>query len=86
MRKRMCVLHSFGDFGLTLFYFRTKDTFIDGWVRTGDEVMINENSELFVLDRVKVLQKDRLSSAQGNLTTKMPLGNIQSSRIPSSPC
>ncbi|KAF9502460.1 phenylacetyl-CoA ligase [Pleurotus eryngii] len=37
----------------------TKETFIDGWVRTGDEVMINENSELFVLDRVKEILKVR---------------------------
>ncbi|KAF4606510.1 hypothetical protein EYR38_000564 [Pleurotus pulmonarius] len=37
----------------------TKETFIDGWVRTGDEVMINKNSELFVLDRVKEIFKVR---------------------------
>jgi hypothetical protein len=24
------------------------------WVRTGDEVMINENADLFVVDRLKV--------------------------------
>ncbi|KAG6853944.1 hypothetical protein C0991_012268 [Blastosporella zonata] len=32
----------------------TKETFIDGWVRTGDEVKIDENGELWILDRLKV--------------------------------
>ncbi|KAJ6520072.1 amp dependent CoA ligase [Mycena sanguinolenta] len=31
----------------------TKESFIDGWVRTGDEVIIR-NSEIFVVDRIKV--------------------------------
>lgn len=57
-----------GDIVLIIPCSRTKETFIDGWVRTGDEVMINENSEVFVLDRVKVLQKDGLSSRRVNLT------------------
>lgn len=44
---------------------RTKETFLyfdgkpDRWVRTGDEVMFNENSEIFVLDRLKELIKVR---------------------------
>ena len=39
---------------------RTAETFIymdgkpDRWVKTGDEVMFNENAEIFVLDRIKV--------------------------------
>ncbi|KAJ8488321.1 hypothetical protein ONZ45_g13993 [Pleurotus djamor] len=37
----------------------TKETFVNGWVRTGDEVMINENCEVFVLDRVKEIFKVR---------------------------
>ncbi|KAH9980137.1 amp dependent CoA ligase [Lactifluus volemus] len=37
----------------------TRETFIDGWVRTGDEAMINEKRELFVLDRVKEILKVR---------------------------
>ncbi|KAM6498476.1 amp dependent CoA ligase [Amanita muscaria] len=36
----------------------TKETFIDGWVRTGDEVMI-KNSEVFILDRIKEMIKVR---------------------------
>lgn len=32
----------------------TKETFIDGWVRTGDEVYINAEGDLFVVDRLKV--------------------------------
>jgi acyl-CoA synthetase (AMP-forming)/AMP-acid ligase II len=31
----------------------TAETFVDGWVRTGDEVIIRDD-EMFVVDRVKV--------------------------------
>lgn len=43
----------------------TKETFLyldgqpDRWVRTGDEVMFNENAEIFVLDRLKEIMKVR---------------------------
>jgi len=37
----------------------TKASFFDGWVRTGDEVIINEKSELFVVDRLKEIMKVR---------------------------
>ncbi|PSR76712.1 hypothetical protein PHLCEN_2v8309 [Hermanssonia centrifuga] len=43
----------------------TKETYIyfdskpDRWIRTGDEVMINEEAELFVLDRIKEIMKVR---------------------------
>ena len=33
---------------------RTKETFRDGWVHTGDEVYVNGANELFVVDRIKV--------------------------------
>lgn len=33
---------------------RTAETFRDGWVYTGDEVVINEKMEVFVKDRIKV--------------------------------
>ena len=32
----------------------TKETFIDGWVRTGDEVKIARNGDVFIVDRLKV--------------------------------
>ncbi|KAG5716650.1 4-coumarate--CoA ligase-like 7 [Termitomyces sp. T112] len=35
----------------------TKETFIDGWVRTGDEVKIDKNGELWILDRLKEIMK-----------------------------
>ncbi|KZT02013.1 amp dependent CoA ligase [Laetiporus sulphureus 93-53] len=35
----------------------TKETFVDGWVYTGDEVMFDDNGELFVIDRIKELLK-----------------------------
>jgi len=37
----------------------TKETFVDGWIYTGDEVIINEDAELFVVDRIKELLKVR---------------------------
>ena len=37
----------------------TKETFVDGWVRTGDEVTINENMEIFIIDRLKEMLKVR---------------------------
>ncbi|KAG5651179.1 hypothetical protein H0H81_009586 [Sphagnurus paluster] len=35
----------------------TKETFIDGWVKTGDEVKIDKNGELWILDRLKEIMK-----------------------------
>ncbi|KAI0275161.1 amp dependent CoA ligase [Gloeopeniophorella convolvens] len=37
----------------------TEETFVDGWVRTGDEVIIKENGDLFVVDRLKEIMKVR---------------------------
>ncbi|EJF61702.1 acetyl-CoA synthetase-like protein, partial [Dichomitus squalens LYAD-421 SS1] len=37
----------------------TAETFRDGWVHTGDEVIINERKEVFVVDRIKELIKVR---------------------------
>ncbi|KAI1786898.1 amp dependent CoA ligase [Ganoderma leucocontextum] len=37
----------------------TEETFLDGWVRTGDEVYFNERKEIFVVDRIKELIKVR---------------------------
>ncbi|KAK0443563.1 phenylacetyl-CoA ligase [Armillaria borealis] len=37
----------------------TKSAFIDGWVRSGDEVRFSESGELFVVDRLKELIKVR---------------------------
>lgn len=36
----------------------TAETFVDGWVRTGDEVVI-KNLEVFILDRIKEIMKVR---------------------------
>ncbi|GLB45474.1 putative AMP-binding enzyme [Lyophyllum shimeji] len=35
----------------------TKETFIDGWVRTGDEAKIDRNGEIWILDRLKEIMK-----------------------------
>jgi len=35
----------------------TKETFVDGWLHTGDEVIINEEAEIFVIDRIKEMVK-----------------------------
>ncbi|KAH6912861.1 phenylacetyl-CoA ligase [Coprinopsis sp. MPI-PUGE-AT-0042] len=37
----------------------TKETFIDGWVRSGDEVVIERTGEVVVLDRIKEIMKVR---------------------------
>ncbi|KAF5382321.1 hypothetical protein D9757_008482 [Collybiopsis confluens] len=37
----------------------TKETFIHGWVRTGDEARIDRNLEVWVLDRIKEIMKVR---------------------------
>ncbi|ESK95807.1 phenylacetyl- ligase [Moniliophthora roreri MCA 2997] len=37
----------------------TKETFLDGWVRTGDEAKVDENMEIWVLDRIKEIMKVR---------------------------
>jgi len=38
----------------------TAETFVDnGWVRTGDEVMIDKNNEMFIVDRLKEIMKVR---------------------------
>ncbi|KAI0734780.1 amp dependent CoA ligase [Fomitopsis betulina] len=37
----------------------TKETFADGWIYTGDEVVINEQKDVFVVDRIKELLKVR---------------------------
>ncbi|KAI9056488.1 phenylacetyl-CoA ligase [Trametes sanguinea] len=35
----------------------TKETFVDGWLRTGDEVLFDANGDMFVTDRIKELIK-----------------------------
>ncbi|RDB15274.1 4-coumarate--CoA ligase-like 7 [Hypsizygus marmoreus] len=37
----------------------TKETFVNGWIRTGDQVSISESNEVFVVDRLKELLKVR---------------------------
>jgi len=37
----------------------TKETFVNGWLRTGDEVKMNRKGEIFVLDRIKEMLKVR---------------------------
>jgi len=37
----------------------TKETFVDGWVHTGDEVLVRPNGDIFVVDRLKEIFKVR---------------------------
>lgn len=39
--------------------YSTKETYIDGWVHTGDEAMINKDVDVFIIDRLKELIKVR---------------------------
>lgn len=45
---------------------RTKETFVDGWVHTGDEVVINDKLEVFVVDRLKVRNLCELQCNRAN--------------------
>ena len=38
----------------------TRETFVDGWVYTGDEGYVNEKKELFIIDRIKVRRQKAL--------------------------
>ncbi|KAG6817716.1 hypothetical protein H0H87_004507 [Tephrocybe sp. NHM501043] len=38
--------------------YRSKETFVDGWVRTGDEVIL-KNGDLYIVDRLKEIMKVR---------------------------
>ncbi|KAJ3851893.1 phenylacetyl-CoA ligase [Lentinula lateritia] len=35
----------------------TKETFVDGWLRTGDQVFFKENGDIFIVERIKELIK-----------------------------
>lgn len=37
----------------------TKETFVEGWLYTGDEVIIREDKEVFIVDRLKEIMKVR---------------------------
>lgn len=37
----------------------TKETFVEGWLCTGDEVVIREDKEVFIVDRLKEIMKVR---------------------------
>ncbi|KAH7913981.1 hypothetical protein BJ138DRAFT_1144920 [Hygrophoropsis aurantiaca] len=37
----------------------TRETFVNGWLHTGDEVIINEDNEIFIVDRLKEIMKVR---------------------------
>lgn len=37
----------------------TNETFVEGWLRTGDEVIIREDKEVFIVDRLKEIMKVR---------------------------
>ncbi|KAG8786434.1 hypothetical protein FRC12_016555 [Ceratobasidium sp. 428] len=37
----------------------TKETFVNGWVHTGDEVVINRDGDVFIVDRLKEILKVR---------------------------
>jgi hypothetical protein len=54
------------------------------WVRTGDKVIIDENNDIFIVDRLKVaLLRFRLVRAKG---VAAYVGNFEGPRISSRPC
>lgn len=34
-----------------------EETWYDGWVRTGDEVVVRKNGDIFIVDRLKEILK-----------------------------
>ncbi|KAG6333812.1 hypothetical protein ID866_5272, partial [Astraeus odoratus] len=61
----------------------TRETFVNGWLRTGDEVKMNKHGDIFVLDRLKVelrfafLESDDLHqplATQGNVENTCVVG------------
>jgi len=54
------------------------------WVRTGDKVVIDENNDMFIVDRLKVaLLRFPLVHAKG---VAVYVGNFEGPRISSRPC
>jgi len=54
------------------------------WVRTGDKVVIDENNDMFIVDRIKVaLLRYLLVHAKG---VAVYVGNFEGPRISSRPC
>lgn len=59
----------------------TNETFVEGWLCTGDEVIIRKDKEVFIVDRLKVFYFESLLQ-----WLIRPSGNYESQRIPSSSC
>ncbi|THG94103.1 hypothetical protein EW026_g7298 [Hermanssonia centrifuga] len=70
---------------VVLGYFNDEDatraTFVDGWVRTGDEALFAENGDLFVVDRIKEIMKVKgfqvsPSELEGQLLTHPDVSDV----------
>ena len=54
------------------------------WIRTGDKVVIDENNDVFIVDRLKVaVLRFRFAHAKGLAAY---VGNFEGPRISSRPC
>ncbi|KAJ3558976.1 hypothetical protein NM688_g619 [Phlebia brevispora] len=59
----------------------TRETFVDGWLRTGDEVYFDDDGNIFVVDRIKEIMKVKgfqVSPAEleGHLLTHPAVGDV----------
>lgn len=64
-----------------------KETFQDGWMRTGDEAIVRKspkgNEHIFIVDRIKELIKVKVKNCRVSLLQRIAL--IRSSRVYKSP-
>jgi acyl-CoA synthetase (AMP-forming)/AMP-acid ligase II len=60
MNKRQCIRCLLTPLAHRCPFLRTKETFVDGWVKTGDEVII-KGSQVYIVDRIKVREQSSVS-------------------------
>lgn len=56
------------------------------WIRTGDEVIIDDNNDLFIVDRLKVERSLFVAPVMLRGSRHICAGNFEGSRLPGRPC
>lgn len=58
----------------------TAETFVDGWLRTGDEAVIRKSAQghehVFVVDRIKELIKVKVRAVQYSIASSYSCGSL----------
>jgi 4-coumarate--CoA ligase len=60
---------------------RTKEVFINGWVRIGDEVLFEQNGELCVIARIKVCGVCHFNSSQRLIFTMQEIMKVKGFQV-----